>query len=68
MAAIVVITIPTTIITNTKSISQFAFQLNFISLDLDALFSQFICSIGEFEKLLEINLLFLLLPFLRLNL
>lgn len=34
MAAIVVITIPTTIITNTNNISQFALQLNFIALFL----------------------------------
>lgn len=35
MAAIVVITIPTTIITNTNNISQFALQLNFIFRSFD---------------------------------
>lgn len=34
MAAIVVITMPTTIITKTNKISQFAFQLNFILLNI----------------------------------
>ena len=49
MAAIVVITIPTTIITNTKSISQFDFQLNFISLasSNSYLFLQFIYLVLE---------------------
>lgn len=48
MAAIVVITIPTTIITNTSRNSQFALQLNFIFLVACLFVGLMFCSIGSF--------------------